>query len=40
MDTVEQMAEMVQGMGGRRLRYADLISAPKKPVPQTGSEVF
>ncbi len=27
-------------MGGRRLRYADLISAPEKPVPQTGSEMF
>ena len=37
-DTVAQMASMARNMGGKRLRFQDLI-APVKP-PQGGSDVF
>ena len=26
LDTVDQMAKIVQGMGGKRLRYCDLVA--------------
>ena len=40
MDTLEQMAETVLSMSGRRLRYADLIATKAVPLPQVGSDVF
>ena len=39
-DTGDQMIAVARGMEGKRLRYADLIATPKKPVPQAGSDVF
>ena len=39
-DTLDQMAVIARGFGGKRLRYADLIAAPDVPVPQAGSDVF
>ena len=40
MDTLDQMAKTVQGMGGRRLRYAVLTAKADAPALDTGSDVF
>lgn len=37
-DTKVQMAAVVRGMDGKRLRYQDLIAAPAEP--KAGSDVF
>ena len=37
-DTTVQMSEVARGMGGKRLRYSDLIAPVEQP--NTGSDVF
>ena len=39
-DTAVQMAAMVQGMTGKRLKYRDLIAPKVAPVLSAGSDVF
>ena len=40
-DTVDQMAAVVRGMAGKRLKYADLIAPKAAPVLSSpGSDVF
>ena len=40
-DTIDQMAGVVRGIMGKRLRYADLIATPApQPLPRAESDVF
>ena len=39
-DTAVQMAAMVQGMAGKRLKYRDLIAPKVAPALNAGSDVF
>ena len=39
-DTAVQMAAMVHGMTGKRLKYRDLIAPTVAPALQVGSDVF
>lgn len=39
LDTIDQMAGLAPGFGGRRLKYQDLVAAPVA-LPESGSDVF